>query len=125
LKEPIQKAYEIGEKIKRYEALSAAKKAVCAALAEQLGDGYLPAEKAIKGFIEDFKYEYVRNMVLDTGKRIGGRAHDGIRDITCEVGVLPRPHGSALFTRGGPRPWWSHPGHLEASRHRDHPGPVT
>ncbi|MBI5543152.1 MAG: polyribonucleotide nucleotidyltransferase, partial [Deltaproteobacteria bacterium] len=99
-REPVRKAYEIGEKIKRYEALSAAKKAVLAVLAEKLGDGYFAAEKQIKGFIEDLKYEYVRGMVLDTGKRIGGRAADEIRQITCEVGALPRTHGSALFTRG-------------------------
>ncbi len=96
----VAKAYEIGEKIKRYEALSAAKKAVCAKLAEELGDGYFALEKTIKGFIEDLKYDYVRGMVLDTGKRIGGRKTDEIRNITSEVGVLPRVHGSALFTRG-------------------------
>jgi polyribonucleotide nucleotidyltransferase len=99
-KEPVKKAYEIGEKIARYSALSAAKKAVCATMAEQLGENYFALEKTIKGFIEDLKYDYVRGMVLDTGKRIGGRALDGIRNITSEVAVLPRTHGSALFTRG-------------------------
>jgi polyribonucleotide nucleotidyltransferase len=96
----VRAAYEIHEKQARYEALSKAKKAVLARFAETLGDGYFAAEKAIKGFIEDLKYDYVRGMVLDTGKRIGGRRGDEIRTITCEVGVLPRTHGSALFTRG-------------------------
>ena len=41
-----------------------------------------------------------RSIVLKEGRRIDGRAFDEVRQITCEVGCLPRPHGSALFTRG-------------------------
>jgi polyribonucleotide nucleotidyltransferase len=97
---PIKAAYAIGSKIERYEALSAAKKEICTRLAEEMGDAYLMAERSIKAIIEDIKYDYVRGMVLDSGVRIGGRKSDEIRQITCEVGVLPRTHGSALFTRG-------------------------
>ncbi len=96
----VAKAYGIHEKIARYEELSKAKKETLTKFAEILGDGYFEKEKQIKGFIEDLKYDYVRGMVLDTKKRIGGRATDEIRKITCEVGALPRTHGSALFTRG-------------------------
>ncbi len=96
----VKAAYEIREKQARYEALSKVKKETLARFAETLGDGYFAAEKPIKSFLEDLKYDYVRGMVLDTGLRIGGRKGDEIRDITCEVGVLPRTHGSALFTRG-------------------------
>ncbi len=96
----IRAAYEIPEKIARYEALSNMKRETLARLAEKLGDGFLAAERQIKGHLEDLKYEYVRGMVLDTGLRIGGRKGDEIRTITCEVDVLPRAHGSALFTRG-------------------------
>jgi polyribonucleotide nucleotidyltransferase len=98
--EPIKAAYTISEKQKRYEALGDAKRSVAAKLAEEMGEQYFAAEKAIKTFIEDLKYDYVRGMVLDTGLRIGGRKHDEIRKITVEAGVLPRAHGSALFTRG-------------------------
>jgi polyribonucleotide nucleotidyltransferase len=96
----VRAAYEIREKQARYEALSKVKKETLARFAETLGDGYFAAEKQIKTFLEDLKYEYVRAMVLDTGLRIGGRRGEEIRNITCEVGVLPRTHGSALFTRG-------------------------
>jgi polyribonucleotide nucleotidyltransferase len=96
----IAKGYSIREKQERYAALSDAKKQAVAKLKEELGDKYTPAiEKSAKAIVEDLKYTHMREMVL-TGGRIGGRAHDGVRDITSLVGVLPRAHGSALFTRG-------------------------
>ncbi len=49
---------------------------------------------------EDLTREILREQLFSTGKRIDGRLPDGIRDITCKVGMLPRTHGSALFTRG-------------------------
>jgi polyribonucleotide nucleotidyltransferase len=49
---------------------------------------------------EDLTREILREQLFSTGKRIDGRLPDGIRDITCRVGILPRTHGSALFTRG-------------------------
>src|SRR5262249_5965743 len=49
------------------------------------------------GFLEK---EVVRTNILDKGRRPDGRTLTGIRPVTCEVGVLPRVHGSALFTRG-------------------------
>lgn len=93
---PIAEAFKVGEKQARYAALRAAKHAVL----DQMGEAYAGQEGAIKGIIEDLKYHYVRNMVLDTKARIGGRSYTEIRPITVEVGVLPRTHGSALFTRG-------------------------
>ncbi len=99
--EPITKAYAIGEKIERYAQLSVVKKAAIAALKAEKGEAYsIEMERTAKAFIEEFKYDYVRGMVLDTGKRIGGRTTTEIRQITCEVGALPRVHGSAIFTRG-------------------------
>ncbi|HZA50686.1 MAG TPA: polyribonucleotide nucleotidyltransferase, partial [Myxococcaceae bacterium] len=96
----IASGYAISEKGARYEALSKAKKDVLARLKAENPEGYTPQlERLAKQIVEDLKYQYMRDMVL-TGKRIGGRPHDEIRAITCEVGVLPRTHGSALFTRG-------------------------
>ncbi len=46
------------------------------------------------------EHEEVRKFILDTGKRVDGRGYTELRSITCEVGVLPRTHGSGLFTRG-------------------------
>src|SRR5439155_262812 len=69
------------------------------ALKAEYGDKYATVEKPAKAIIEDLKYDYMRDMVVNGG-RIGNRAHDGVRKITIEVGPLPRTHGSALFTRG-------------------------
>jgi polyribonucleotide nucleotidyltransferase len=50
--------------------------------------------------VELLQYDHVRGMVLDSGRRIDGRDTKTVRPIVCEVGILPRAHGSALFTRG-------------------------
>ena len=57
-------------------------------------------KKQIGLVFEDIESNIVRSMILKDKKRIDGRGPADIREITCEVGVLPRPHGSALFTRG-------------------------
>jgi polyribonucleotide nucleotidyltransferase len=54
----------------------------------------------ITGLLDDLYRQFMRSQILDRGVRIDGRRPDEIRKITCEVGVLPRAHGSALFTRG-------------------------
>jgi polyribonucleotide nucleotidyltransferase len=96
----IVQGYTIKEKLARYEALGKAKKEAIARLKEQLGEAYTPlVEKHAKQVVEDLKYEHMRQLTVDGG-RIGGRGHAEVRTITCEVGVLPRTHGSALFTRG-------------------------
>ncbi|MCX7919154.1 MAG: polyribonucleotide nucleotidyltransferase [bacterium] len=67
-------------------------------------DQFLPTypeqEKAIKSIVYQAEYELVRKMILDEKRRADGRGYTDIRPITCEVGILPRTHGSALFTRG-------------------------
>ncbi len=91
----------IKEKKARYEAYAAIKSEVVSTLKASLGDApYLAVEKLIKEEIEERKSYVVRKMVLDTGKRIDGRDTKTIRAISCEVGLLPRTHGSALFQRG-------------------------
>jgi len=104
--EKVKEGYARDEKGDRYARLSAIKKELMAALKEEAkGDAAALAtltlrEKEIKGYYEDVKYEYMRKMITDTGRRIGGRGTTDIRQITSEVGLLPRVHGSALFTRG-------------------------
>ncbi|MDX2052013.1 MAG: polyribonucleotide nucleotidyltransferase [Polyangiaceae bacterium] len=91
----------IKEKKARYEAYAAIKSEVVTSLKASLGDEkYATVEKLIKEEIEERKAHVVRSMVLDTGKRIDGRDTKTIRAISCEVGLLPRTHGSALFQRG-------------------------
>ncbi|MEK7776802.1 MAG: polyribonucleotide nucleotidyltransferase [Planctomycetota bacterium] len=59
-----------------------------------------PTKKAIKAIFERIETTVVREQIINEGKRPDGRGLTGIRPITCEVGLLPRTHGSALFTRG-------------------------
>ncbi|MGE5422174.1 MAG: polyribonucleotide nucleotidyltransferase [Ignavibacteriales bacterium] len=56
--------------------------------------------KEVGTILEKIEKEIVRKMILDEGKRVDGRSLTEIRPITCEIGVLPRPHGTGLFTRG-------------------------
>ncbi len=67
---------------------------------EALKDEFEGSAKQIKAFLGDFEYERVRADILDTGIRIDGRDTTTIRPIATEAGLLPRAHGSALFTRG-------------------------
>ncbi len=91
----IAEAYQEKVKQARYEKVGAAKKAV----AEVLASEGLDVEKA-KAKLKDLEADIVRNAILDTGLRIDGRDTKTVRPIVAEVGVLPRAHGSALFTRG-------------------------
>ena len=88
-------AFAIGDKQERTSAVSAARAVIMDALTEeQQADANLGS--AMKGL----EAGILRGDVVKTGKRIDGRATDEIRDIVCETGMLPRTHGSALFTRG-------------------------
>jgi polyribonucleotide nucleotidyltransferase len=97
----LREACVIKNKHERYDAYGAIKNEVVAALTQELGEEkFAELEKLIKGEIEHRKAEVVRGMVLDTGKRIDGRDTRTVRPISCEVGLLARTHGSALFQRG-------------------------
>jgi len=89
-------AVKIKSKQERHNQIDLITEETIAALKEEF-DG---KSKQIKAFLGDFEYERVRADVLDTGIRIDGRNTTTIRPITTEVGLLPRVHGSALFTRG-------------------------
>ena len=91
----ITEAYKETQKQVRYEKLAAAKKEAAAKLTEE----GLNADAA-KGLFKELEADIVRNAILDTGLRIDGRDTKTVRPILSEVGVLPRTHGSALFTRG-------------------------
>jgi len=88
-------AYTETQKLLRQEKVAAVKKAVLAALEAEGLD-----VNAAKGPLKELEAEVVRNAILDTGRRIDGRDTRTVRPIVAEVGVLPRAHGSALFTRG-------------------------
>lgn len=61
---------------------------------------YPDKAKELDGLMDKILKDVVRSMLIDDGERVDGRELDEIRPVTCEVGFLPRPHGSALFTRG-------------------------
>jgi len=92
----IKAAYQVAEKLVRQEQLKEIRNAVV----EKLTANGEYAESDIRGIIEHLEYSIVRNAILNENKRIDGRGLDNIRPITIKTGVLPRTHGSALFTRG-------------------------
>ncbi|MGE5842642.1 MAG: polyribonucleotide nucleotidyltransferase [Deltaproteobacteria bacterium] len=67
---------------------------------EALAADYEGRESEIKELVSELERDLVRRMILEEGKRIDGRSFTEVRPIECMVGVLPRVHGSALFTRG-------------------------
>jgi len=91
----ITEAYQERQKQVRQEKVSAAKKAAAVALTAEGLDA-----DAAKGLFKELEADIVRNAILNTGLRIDGRDTRTVRPIVAEVGVLPRSHGSALFTRG-------------------------
>jgi len=93
---PMRAALLIPEKIRRYSAAREAK----AAVFETLGPDYAERREEVAGVLDDLRRRILRDLILKEGRRVDGRRFDEIRPITCEVGTLPRTHGSALFTRG-------------------------
>ena len=88
-------AFAIGDKQERTSAVSAARAVIMDALTEEQ-----QADVNLGSAMKGLEAGILRGDVVKTGKRIDGRATDEIRDIVCETGMLPRTHGSALFTRG-------------------------
>jgi polyribonucleotide nucleotidyltransferase len=93
--EGLRAAYREKVKQVRVEKVSAVKTQVLATLIEE---GY--SEITLNGLLKDLEKAIVRRDIVDSGIRIDGRDNKTIRPIVSEVGVLPRTHGSALFTRG-------------------------
>jgi polyribonucleotide nucleotidyltransferase len=94
--EKIKAANRTSDKKGREEKLYDLSDAIMAELAER----FPASESKIKSILQDIEKKDLRQMILDEGKRTDGRTADQVRPITCEVGVLPRTHGSAIFTRG-------------------------
>ena len=92
----LKQALEIPEKLERYKRIAEVKgEVVPQALAE-----FPEKQKDIKGAFDELKRNVFRGLVIHQERRIDGRGLKDIRPITCEIEVLPRTHGSALFTRG-------------------------
>jgi polyribonucleotide nucleotidyltransferase len=95
----LRAAYKITKKEDRYDAVDKVKATAKAHFAARVDAGEISAED-VGAVFKSLQAKVVRWNVLDTGYRIDGRDLQTVRPIVSEVGVLPRTHGSALFTRG-------------------------
>jgi len=93
---PVSDAYRIDDKAERETALENIK----ADLQTKLGEEFPDDINHLSGVFKNIEKATMRRRVLDDGVRADGRGLNDVRDISCEVGLLPRAHGSALFTRG-------------------------
>ncbi len=92
----MREAVRIKTKVERHKAMDTIKAEVIAAVGEE----FAGSTKEIKGFLGDFEYELVREHIIKDKVRIDGRDMRTVRPIVTEIAMLPRVHGSALFTRG-------------------------
>jgi polyribonucleotide nucleotidyltransferase len=92
----IREAIKISEKLPRQDKLEEIKENLLNALSKTWEDR---AEEIEQSFYE-LERRAIRELAIKEGKRIDGRRFDEVREITCEIGILPRAHGSCLFTRG-------------------------
>ena len=95
----VRAAYGLKDKGERHTAISKAKDKAKATLCNA-DDANAPSENDVGGVFKAIESDVVRNSILDTKLRIDGRDLSTVRPIVSEVGILPRTHGSALFTRG-------------------------
>jgi polyribonucleotide nucleotidyltransferase len=93
---PLKEAILIADKMQRQKAVRTVK----AEIFENLGEDYLERRDEAYAILKDLQKQISRDLILNEGRRIDNRRFDEIRPIACEAGILPRPHGSALFTRG-------------------------
>jgi polyribonucleotide nucleotidyltransferase len=94
----LREAYTIAAKHERRDRVAAIKEKVLAGLVPADDDGSMATKVA--GAFKEAEKDVVRSTILQTSRRIDGRDLKTVRPIVCEVGILPRTHGSALFTRG-------------------------
>jgi polyribonucleotide nucleotidyltransferase len=92
----VKKALRIADKAERNDAIAALRTEI----AESLAEAFPESGRDVSGIVKEVEKREMREMVLSDGIRSDGRKTDEVRPITVEVGVLPRAHGSAVFTRG-------------------------
>jgi polyribonucleotide nucleotidyltransferase len=95
----VSEALALPDKLERQQAMAAVRDDVMSKLLEE-AESWREHEAQIGEVLRGIEKKTMRNAILDKGERADGRGVDQVRQITCEIGVLPRTHGSALFTRG-------------------------
>lgn len=98
IRSDLELAYQIQEKLDRYSRVSELKAKVISVLAT--GTEGAPSAKELQDIVFNMESEIVRGRIIANKPRIDGRDHLTVRPITIELGLLPRAHGSVLFTRG-------------------------
>jgi polyribonucleotide nucleotidyltransferase len=99
VEQDLRSAYAIPDKMARHNAVEAAKAKVMAHFSPAASEA-APDKERLASVFKELEAKIVRWNILDTSRRIDGRDLKTVRPIVSEVGVLPRAHGSALFTRG-------------------------
>jgi polyribonucleotide nucleotidyltransferase len=100
IEQDLRAAYGVAQKAERHKAIEAAKAKVVERFCPPGADNPPYSAQQVAGVFKEIEAKIVRWNILDTGRRIDGRDVKTVRPIVSEVGVLPRAHGSALFTRG-------------------------
>ncbi|AQX27445.1 MULTISPECIES: polyribonucleotide nucleotidyltransferase [unclassified Bartonella] len=100
VEQDLREAYTITDKQKRYTAIDVLKEEVINKFTQETEENCEFNTDQIATVFKHLQAKIVRQNILDTGKRIDGRNPSDVRAIQSEVGILPRTHGSALFTRG-------------------------
>jgi polyribonucleotide nucleotidyltransferase len=95
----VEEALNLADKQERQQAMAALREHVVAQLQDE-DEGFTEHEKDVSELLRSIEKRTMRRQIVEKGERADGRRPEEIRPITCEVGVLPRTHGSALFTRG-------------------------
>ncbi len=94
--ERVREALRVGDKAERETVLTELRAEITESLEEEYGEEV----SRVRGIIRDLEKKEMRRQILEESVRVDGRGLDDIREITVDVGLLPRTHGSALFTRG-------------------------
>jgi polyribonucleotide nucleotidyltransferase len=96
----VGEAMRIADKVERNRSLDSIREEIVAAFEQELGEEYAAKSHLVKGTLKQTEKSVMRKRIVKDGERADGRGPRDIRPITIEVGILPRTHGSALFTRG-------------------------
>jgi len=97
----LEKAFDIADKLERNALIDEIKDEIIGGYEEKLSEEEFEDKlRQIKNAFDNALKKLMRQKIRETGKRVDGRGLDDIRDITCEIDILPNTHGSALFTRG-------------------------
>ncbi len=92
----LKEALGLAEKTERIQALATVRQDI----AEMLAEEFPESGRDIRKVLDELEASTMRQQVMERGERVDGRDLDTVRPISCDVGLLPRAHGSALFTRG-------------------------